>query len=137
MGGQRSLRACRVEKTAHGRDPVGGKAYSPRVFLDGRLVGGEVNAVHLVAGYVAMEPLDPRHSLENVDRLLGNVPQLSVGKTPRSRNFPFDDEFRHDSPTFTNANTRMEMASSEPVSQISRIEKGVRFSWICEPSRSR
>ena len=28
------------------------------VFLDGRLVRGEVDAVNLVAGYVAMEPLD-------------------------------------------------------------------------------
>ena len=97
---RRLLRACRVEKAAHGRDPVGGKAYSLRVFSDRRLILGQVDAVHLVAGYVAVEPLDSRHPIENVNRLLGKFPQLNVGKTSRSRNFPFDDKFRHGPPDF-------------------------------------
>jgi len=95
---RRSFRARRVEKTAHSGDAVGGNACSLRVFSDGRLVGGEVNAVHLVAGYVAMEPLDSGHSLEDIDRLLGYFPQLSVGQCSCSRNFPLDDEFRHGVP---------------------------------------
>jgi hypothetical protein len=95
---RRSFRAGRVEKTAHSGDAVGGNACSLRVFSDSRLVGGEVNAVHLVAGYVAMEPLDSGHSLEDVDRLLGNFPQLRVGQLSCSRNFPLDDEFRHRGP---------------------------------------
>jgi len=92
---RRSFRACRVEKTAHGGDAVGGNAGSLGMFSDGRLVRSEVNAVHLVAGYVAVEPLDSGHSLEDIDRLLGKFPQLSVGKTSRTWDFPFDDEFRH------------------------------------------
>ena len=77
---QRLLRACRVEKSAHGGDAIGRKPYAPGVFLDGRFVRGEIDAVHLVAGYVAMEPLDlGTHSLQNVDRLLRDFPQLGVG----------------------------------------------------------
>ena len=73
------LRACRVEKPAHGGDAIGRKAYTPGVFLDGRLVRGEIDAVDLVAGNVAMEPLDlGTHSLQNVDRLLGDFTQLGV-----------------------------------------------------------
>jgi hypothetical protein len=52
------------------------------VFLDGRLVRSEIDAVHLVAGYVAMKPLDlAAHSLQNVDRLLA-VGGKSHGFTP-------------------------------------------------------
>ena len=77
---KRLFRACGVEESAHGGDAIGRKAYAPGVLLDGRLVRGEVDAVHLVAGYVAMEPLDLwTHSLQNVDRLLGDFPQLGVG----------------------------------------------------------
>jgi len=74
------LRACRVEKPAHGRDAIGRKAHAPGVLLDRRLVRSEIDAVHLVSGYVAMEPLDlGTHSLQNINRLLGDFPQLSVG----------------------------------------------------------
>ena len=77
---QRSLRACRVEKPTHGGDAIARNAYEPSVFLDGRLVRGEVDTVHLVAGYVAMEPLDlVTHSLQNADRLLGDFPPLGLG----------------------------------------------------------
>jgi len=77
---QRSLRACRVEKPTHGGDAIGRNAYEPGVFLDGRLVRGEVDTVHLVAGYVAMEPLDlVTHSPQNADRLSRDFPPLGVG----------------------------------------------------------
>ena len=77
---QRSLRACRVEKPTHGGDAIGRNAYEPGVFLDGCLVRGEVDTVHLVAGYVAMEPLDlVPHSPQNADRLSRDFPPLGVG----------------------------------------------------------
>ena len=64
--------------------------------MDGCLVGGEVDAVHLVASNVAMEPLDlGTHSFQNVDRLLGDFPQLGLGEISSSRDFAFDDEFGH------------------------------------------
>ena len=73
-------RDCRVNKSAHGGDAIGGNPYSPGVLLDGCIVGGDVDAVDLVAGYVAMEPLDlGAHSLQNVHRLLRDFPQLGVG----------------------------------------------------------
>jgi hypothetical protein len=49
---------CWVEKSPHCRDAVGRNAYALGVFSDDSFVRGEVNAVHLVAGYIAMEPLD-------------------------------------------------------------------------------
>jgi len=74
------LRGCRIDEPAHGGDAIGRKVYAPGVFLDGRLVRREVDTVHLVAGYVAMEPLDLRtHCPQNVDRLLRDLPQLGVG----------------------------------------------------------
>ena len=76
---QRSLRACRVEKPTHGGDAIGRNAYEPGVFLDGRLVWREIHAVHLVARYVAMEPLDlVTHSPQNADRLSRDFPPLGV-----------------------------------------------------------
>jgi hypothetical protein len=84
----RLLRARRIEKPPDGRDAIGGKAYTPGMFLNGRLVRGEVDAVHLVADYAAMEPLDLRtHCLENIDRLLRDFPSDSgelSAITPRS-----------------------------------------------------
>ena len=74
------LRAGGIEKSANGGDAIGRKAYALGVFMDGCLVGGEVDAIHLVASDVAMEPLDlGTHSFQNVDRLLGDFPQLGVG----------------------------------------------------------
>src|SRR5580692_422641 len=92
----RLFRARRVQKSAHRRDAIGRKTHSLGVFLDSRLVRGKINAVHFVAGYVAMEPLDlGTHSLQNIDRFFGDFPQLLVGQTSSSRNFAFDDEFGH------------------------------------------
>jgi hypothetical protein len=60
------LRGGRIDKAADGRDAIGGKAYAPGVFLDGRFVRGEVDAVHLVAGYVTMEPLDRKRQTNRI-----------------------------------------------------------------------
>jgi hypothetical protein len=60
-----------VEKSPHGGDAISRKAYALSVFLDDRFVRGEIDTVHLVAGYIAMEPLDlGTQSFENIDRLL-------------------------------------------------------------------
>lgn len=62
------LRTCRVEESAHSGDAISWQAHEFGVFLDGRLVGCEIDAVHFVACHVAMEPLDlSAHSLKNVD----------------------------------------------------------------------
>ena len=72
---QRLLRACRIDQSAYGGDAIGRNAHSLGVFLDDCLVRGEINAVHLIASYVAVKPLDlATHSLQNVDRLLGDFP---------------------------------------------------------------
>ena len=52
------LRACRIKKSAYGGDTIGRKTDALGVFMDGCLVRGEVDAIHLVAGYVTMQPLD-------------------------------------------------------------------------------
>ena len=65
---QRSCRSCGVDQSSYGGDAVGGNAYAPGMLSDGRIVRSEIDAVDLVAGYVAMEPLDRgAHGLQNVD----------------------------------------------------------------------
>ena len=72
---QRLSSYCRVEKSPHSGDAVGRDTYALSVFLDDSLVRGEVDAVHLIAGYIAMEPLDlGPQSFQNLDRLLGDFP---------------------------------------------------------------
>jgi len=52
------LRGCRIDESADGGDSIGRQTYASGVFSNGGLVGSEVDTVHLVAGHVAMEPLD-------------------------------------------------------------------------------
>ena len=47
-----------IDHSAYHRDAIGGNARSPGMFLDDCLVRGEIYAVHLIASYIAMEPLD-------------------------------------------------------------------------------
>jgi len=50
------------------------ECYAPGMLSDGRIVRSEIDAVDLVAGYVAMEPLDRgAHCLENVDDFWGEL----------------------------------------------------------------
>src|ERR1700694_980543 len=92
-------RALGVDESAPGGDAIGRNPYALGVFSDGRLVRSEVDAVYLVAGYVAMEPLDlGTHSLQNVNRLLRGFPPLGVGKISSSWDFAFNDEFGHGRP---------------------------------------
>ena len=67
-GFQRLLCACGVEKPPYGRDAIGRQADAPGVFPDGLLVRREIDAVHLVTGYIAMEPPDlGTHFQQNSD----------------------------------------------------------------------
>jgi hypothetical protein len=81
---------------SHGRDAIRGKAYTPRMFLDGGLVRGEINAIHFVTGHIAMQPLDLRsHTPQHFDRLLGNFPQLGVRQIAGTGDFAFDYKLGH------------------------------------------
>ena len=96
---KRLLCGRRIDESAHRGDAIGRKADAPGVLLDGRLVWGEIDAVHLVAGYVAMQPLNMgAHFLQNLERLLRDFPKLDVGEISRSRNFTFDDKLGHGRP---------------------------------------
>ena len=65
---ERSPRTCGVDQSSYRGDTVGGNAYAPGMLSDGRIVRSEIDAVDLVAGYVAMEPLDRgAHCLQNID----------------------------------------------------------------------
>jgi len=71
---QRLLSACGVDHSAHGGHAVGRNAYPFGMLPDGGLVRSEIDAVDLVASYVAMEPLDRgAHFLQNANRLLGDL----------------------------------------------------------------
>ena len=94
---RRLLCAGRIKKAANGGDAIGRNTYAPGVFLDCCIVRGQVDAVNLIAGYVAVEPLNLRaHSLENADRFLRDFPQLGFGKIPGSRDFAFDNKLWHE-----------------------------------------
>src|SRR5580700_5364989 len=91
-----SPRCGRVDKSAHSRDSIGRNAHALGVFVDNRFVGGKIDAVHLVAGYITMEPLDlGTQSLKNLDRLLRDFPQLGFGQISRTWDFPFNHELWH------------------------------------------
>src|ERR1700693_1759282 len=89
----------RVDKSAHSGDSIGRNADTLGVFVDDRFVGGKIDAVHLVAGYVTMEPLNlGTQPLQNLDRLLRDFPQLGFGQTSCPWDFPFNDELWHGTP---------------------------------------
>ena len=74
----------RIEQPAHGRYAVRRNAGPPRVLLNGGFVGREVDAVDLVLGDVAVQPLNLRTELtERLDRLERNGAQLLVGELCR------------------------------------------------------
>ena len=56
--GRSLFRRGGIDKPTDGGDAISRNACAFGVFSHGGLVGSEINAVHLVAGYVAMKPLD-------------------------------------------------------------------------------
>jgi hypothetical protein len=139
----RSLRRRWVDESADSGYAIGRKTDALSVFLDGRLVRRKVNAVNLVAGYIAMEPLDLRaHSLQNADRLLGDFPQLSFGKTSGPRDFAFNHKFEHEHPPmFTDATMQTERLQHGLAEALRDCEmaktRRTRLLWIFDRFRSR
>jgi hypothetical protein len=87
---------CRggVDKPAYRGDAISRNACAFGVFSHGGLVRSEINAIHLIASYVAMQPLDlGTHGPENANRFLRHFAQLGVGQISGSRDFTFDYEF--------------------------------------------
>ena len=67
----------RINQTAHCGNTIGWNAYPAGVLPNGVLVGREVNAVDLVFGDVAVEPLNLRsHFLQRLQGTQGQVPDL-------------------------------------------------------------
>jgi len=66
------------------------------MFADVVLVRGDVNAVDLIVGNVAVQPLDlwPEF-LEYAQRLERDLVEFDIGKGAGAGDFAFDDELRH------------------------------------------
>src|SRR5687767_11691977 len=66
------------------------------VAADQVLARGDVDAEELVAGDVALQPLDPRAELaEDIAALLGDPAELRGGELAGSGQLAFDHEFGH------------------------------------------
>src|SRR3972149_10211341 len=81
------------------RDAVGADAALLGVPADHRLIGRDIDAIHLVARDVTVHPLYLGAELvQHGARRLRRLPPLLGRETPRARDVPFDDEFRHGPP---------------------------------------
>lgn len=90
-----------VEQAADGGDAVRWDAGAFGVLANDGFVGGQVNAVNLVAGDVAVKPLDfVAQALDCCDGFLGHGANLFVGKIADSGNIAFDYEFGHECPVW-------------------------------------
>ena len=90
-----------VDHSADSGDTIGGNADAPGMFKDGCFVGREVDAINLVAGDIAMHPLNIRtQRLENVDGLSRKLAQFRLREIADSGDFALDDKFRHATPTY-------------------------------------
>ena len=65
------------------------------VVADGLLVGSDIDAVDLVVGDVAFEPLDAGKSADNAAGFLGNGVEVGGGEFAGSGEFAFDKIFGH------------------------------------------
>ena len=86
----------RVDEAADCGDAIGWEAALAGVFADGSFVGGEIDAVHFVAGDVALQPLDfGAHGFENRHGLARDFLDFGVGEIAESGDFALDDELGH------------------------------------------
>src|SRR5512143_439493 len=93
---QPDLLERRIDDGADPGNPVGCKPGARGVRADQRLVLGEVNAVHLVVGDVALHPLDPRaEGPEDPTRLLRDGLELREREPPGTGDVALDDELGH------------------------------------------
>jgi len=85
-----------VDDGADERDLVGGKAAHLGVFVDGGLVGRDVDAVDLVAGDEALDPLElGADGGDDAAGFLGDGLELVRGEVAGSGDLALDDEFGH------------------------------------------
>lgn len=86
----------RIDDRRDNADAVYGEAAEFGVAADGGLVGGDVDAVDLVFGNVAVDPLDVRsEGSEHVAGLLTDRLQLAWREAAGSSDIPLDQEFGH------------------------------------------
>src|ERR1700756_1065376 len=84
------------DQSADGRDAISRKASALCVLANGSLVWSEINAVNLVAGDVALQPLNLRaHAPKNGQRFAGDLTEFRVRQISSSWNFSFDHKLRH------------------------------------------
>ncbi len=63
---------------------------------NGVFVWGEVNAINLILGYVAVEPLNLRsYRTQSLQRAQGHLPDLHIGQRSGARYLAFDYKLRH------------------------------------------
>src|SRR5208282_5686485 len=91
-----SLGSARVNHVLYLGDTVGWKAALPGVLPYGFYVRSQVNAIYLVVGHEAFDPLDLRPQLtQHSARLLRNRLQLFPCQLSCTGNLPFDDILWH------------------------------------------
>lgn len=87
----------RIDDRRHNADAVYGEAAEFGVAADGCLIGGDVDAVDLVFGDVAVDPLDLRsEGAEHVAGLLADGLKLAWREAAGSSDIPLDQEFGHE-----------------------------------------
>src|SRR5258708_4123765 len=73
-------------------NPVDGETALAGVLAHGLFVHGDVNAIELVVGDVALDPLHARaHFLQHVAGFSGKLAELGGGEFSDFRNFTFND----------------------------------------------
>jgi|HubBroStandDraft_4_1064222.scaffolds.fasta_scaffold296455_2 hypothetical protein len=93
---QRLLRSRWIDEPPHSRDAIGRDTDFLRVFPDQSFVGSEVHAIDLVAGDVALQPLNfGAHLPENLNGFAREFLDFGVRKISGSGDFPLDDKLRH------------------------------------------
>src|SRR5262249_32587476 len=107
-----------VDEAPDGRDPIRRDPDLLRVLADRLFVRTEVDAVDLVSGHVAVEPLDlGAHPSQDLDGLPGHRLELGVRELACSRDLALDHEFGHGRPprlTRSSTASTLTAASARP-----------------------
>lgn len=97
---QRVVGSClcggRIDHLRHFRNPIGWEPALFRVFPDHLFIWRKVDAVDLVAGHVALDPLDLWPELpQDPAGFLGDALELIPGELSGTRDFAFNDVSGH------------------------------------------
>ena len=92
----RSIARGRIDDAGYLFNTIGRKAALLGMFANRLLVVGNVNAIHLVAGDIALQPLNLRaHLIQDAAGFLGNALQVRRAQRAGIRNVAFDNVFWH------------------------------------------